>query len=312
MSFKKATLAAAVAATFVGGLAVVDTASAGTVAAGTYDLVILTTPVNSVTLTSNSGATSISTSFNTGSQGNWNSSFTFGGALPGSTSQGMTDNGATSNGVGSGIAADGFAGIIGVNISSGGVMTFTGGAIAGGPMTGLIDLTTGAMTFTPSGRLGTVSSFPALIDEAWNIDNADPCTTTGCNNDGNTVYSSFTTGSAVTLSGGTANGKVFSATADQNADGITDYLGVLVSAGNVGTAFGGFFGAEYLEAWRVRLLSTTVANQHSGFNVDTVFGTAGGDFAQYTKPAVVPVPAAVWLFGSGLLGLVGIARRKAK
>ena len=27
-------------------------------------------------------------------------------------------------------------------------------------------------------------------------------------------------------------------------------------------------------------------------------------------PAVVPVPAAVWLFGSGLLGLVGMARRK--
>jgi len=24
----------------------------------------------------------------------------------------------------------------------------------------------------------------------------------------------------------------------------------------------------------------------------------------------VPVPAAVWLFGSGLLGLIGIARRK--
>ena len=32
----------------------------------------------------------------------------------------------------------------------------------------------------------------------------------------------------------------------------------------------------------------------------------GSDFGQ----AVVPVPAAVWLFGSGLLGLVGIARRK--
>jgi len=27
-------------------------------------------------------------------------------------------------------------------------------------------------------------------------------------------------------------------------------------------------------------------------------------------PAVVPVPAAMWLFGSGLLGLVGVARRK--
>jgi hypothetical protein len=29
-------------------------------------------------------------------------------------------------------------------------------------------------------------------------------------------------------------------------------------------------------------------------------------------PPVVPVPAAVWLFGSGLLGLVGVARRKRK
>jgi len=25
---------------------------------------------------------------------------------------------------------------------------------------------------------------------------------------------------------------------------------------------------------------------------------------------VVPIPAAVWLFGSGLLGLIGIARRR--
>lgn len=30
-----------------------------------------------------------------------------------------------------------------------------------------------------------------------------------------------------------------------------------------------------------------------------------------TTYTVVPVPAAVWLFGSGLLGLVGVARRKA-
>lgn len=29
----------------------------------------------------------------------------------------------------------------------------------------------------------------------------------------------------------------------------------------------------------------------------------------YTESTVVPVPAAVWLFGSGLLGLVGVARR---
>ena len=37
-------------------------------------------------------------------------------------------------------------------------------------------------------------------------------------------------------------------------------------------------------------------------------GTA--DFSFDFKVAAVPIPAAAWLFGSGLLGLVGIARRK--
>jgi hypothetical protein len=36
-------------------------------------------------------------------------------------------------------------------------------------------------------------------------------------------------------------------------------------------------------------------------------GVTSGFFGGST---VVPVPAAVWLFGSGLLGLIGIARRK--
>ena len=31
----------------------------------------------------------------------------------------------------------------------------------------------------------------------------------------------------------------------------------------------------------------------------------------YTNVSAVPVPAAVWLFGSGLIGLIGLARRKA-
>jgi hypothetical protein len=35
-------------------------------------------------------------------------------------------------------------------------------------------------------------------------------------------------------------------------------------------------------------------------------------FGTVSDAAVIPVPAAVWLFGSGLLGLVGVARRKAK
>ncbi len=35
-----------------------------------------------------------------------------------------------------------------------------------------------------------------------------------------------------------------------------------------------------------------------------------GVLSAYTPISTVPVPAAVWLFGSGLLGLVGVARRK--
>jgi hypothetical protein len=39
-----------------------------------------------------------------------------------------------------------------------------------------------------------------------------------------------------------------------------------------------------------------------------------GDFGWLlvSDPVVVPVPAAVWLFGSGLLGLIGVARRKVR
>ncbi len=39
-------------------------------------------------------------------------------------------------------------------------------------------------------------------------------------------------------------------------------------------------------------------------------GVAGGVVDSIGAASAVPVPAAVWLFGSGLLGLVGIARRK--
>ena len=40
-------------------------------------------------------------------------------------------------------------------------------------------------------------------------------------------------------------------------------------------------------------------------------GAFAGFNANFDFVAPVPVPAAVWLFGSGLLGLVGVARRKA-
>ena len=44
------------------------------------------------------------------------------------------------------------------------------------------------------------------------------------------------------------------------------------------------------------------------FDASTAFD--GQDVSTLSAYAVVPVPAAVWLFGSGLIGLVGLARRK--
>jgi hypothetical protein len=47
--------------------------------------------------------------------------------------------------------------------------------------------------------------------------------------------------------------------------------------------------------------------------VETVSLSQGGlTFAGNTPPPPVPLPAAVWLLGSGLLGLTGVARRKLK
>ena len=42
-------------------------------------------------------------------------------------------------------------------------------------------------------------------------------------------------------------------------------------------------------------------------NTNWDFGNNGGGF---TPPSQVPVPAAMWLFGSGLIGLIGIQRKK--
>jgi len=282
------------------------------VADGYYDLVIRTTAINSTS--------SGNTSFNVGTDGNWQSTFTFGGT-PGGTSNGMTDNdthvlSADNIYHGSGIVNDGLgvngentAGVIGILVSG------TNFSVVGeSTMSGTID-DLGNMTFDPTGRLGATADFPALYDNAWNIDN---WSATGATT--NTSWQTFTTNSTSDGDKGTINGAdVTLHNGDKNGDGVDDYKAVLVSSGRCGLEWGdpGFFGCFYYETWKIDLLSQTEGTVHNGFNVDTIFQTAGGNFAQYTANSdvalpgpVVPIPAAVWLFGSGLLGLVGVARRK--
>lgn len=64
------------------------------------------------------------------------------------------------------------------------------------------------------------------------------------------------------------------------------------------------------------IISTTVdtaGNFTANWQAQVIGGAYNGQTADWTVTGIVstvPVPSAVWLFGSGLLGLAGIARRK--
>ncbi len=59
-----------------------------------------------------------------------------------------------------------------------------------------------------------------------------------------------------------------------------------------------------------RYVNTDFLN--NGGNVADLSNTRAFSVEGFVPPAQIPVPAAIWLFGSGLLGLVGIARRRQR
>jgi hypothetical protein len=282
----------------LGAAAVAPQASAVILTDGMYNVYVNVTPVTST----GSGQTL----YDFGTDGAWNSSFSFGGAVPASGnlgSYGLTDNGATSGtGQGSSINGDGYAGFWSIIVSGTSVTfqsfaqdtifnTALGDFAQYGTVTGAgtIDQTTGAMTITPTGRLAATNS-PVLTDNSWNIDDCD-ASFIGCVDNGNTAWSALATGTATSYSATgvaiTINGAAITSLGDVDSDGFADYSAILVSGGRLGSAWINW-GASYFETYNVRIESNTIIESW------------------------VPVPPAIWLFGSGILGLGAMARRKRR
>ncbi len=194
---------------------------------------------------------------------------------------------------GSGIVGDGLMGKIGFTLSNTGAMTVTWYSqdsylgTAGGTfyldhgsnplseMSGTID-SSGSVAFTPTGRMGLAAKYASnLGTEPWNLDDTSDGKGTG-------LYTPFTTGTSTNRDQGSL-APAFTLTGTALTDaGANKWTGTLVSAGNIGSHWGtGFNNTQYSELWDVNI-------------------------------APVPIPAAAWLFGSGLLGLVGVARRRGK
>lgn len=63
---------------------------------------------------------------------------------------------------------------------------------------------------------------------------------------------------------------------------------------------------DFDATYRLQMTSTAYTKVDAGY-----FASSQRDFsATISAVSAVPVPAAVWLFGSGLIGLIGLARRK--
>ncbi|MAT64073.1 MAG: hypothetical protein CMN57_00315 [Gammaproteobacteria bacterium] len=222
--------------------------------------------------------------------------FTFGDCAIGGTGN-VADNDITVRGNGTGVAGDGLVGQISFTVAADGNTliidslqqdTYTG--TAGGNFALNTDASSSSGFISDSGevslslaRSGYPQFFSYLDGSPWNIDDSTVATNAGT---ATNTWDVLTTGTSTNLDPSTGDPNASGTGVALSSSGAGMWSGMVVNFGNVGAGWGSFDNTPYSEK----------------FNI-TVNGVAAT-----TSP--VPVPAAVWLFGSGMLGLVGIARRR--
>jgi len=158
--------------------------------------------------------------------------------------------------------------------------------------------------FSVNGQIGA-----AAAENSWGLSVGDIFTASGQFDD--SVFS--------TVDDGTGT-KIFDFTSPTNNMTITfgntlytDGMDVFGGANMFLTAAGAFDGISYLSTLADPGFESTgfVGGPFDVSGTDSTGFTDGTwDVDSYAQVAAVPVPAAIWLFGSGLIGLAGIGRRK--
>ena len=170
-----------------------------------------------------------------------------------------------------------------------------------GPTTAFTS-TTGTVTqqLSGPGQIDTWSFFGAQGNDYTNVSGGGTpitgSTTNGLNMSGWNVY--WNGAGPIPMSSG--------AWTPGNATALGVPTGYTFSNGVAQFSWDGVYGDSYTLNYAATVSGATGAAQ--GFNGVKYFLHLTGTVMK--APATVPLPAAVWLFGSGLLGLTGIARRK--
>lgn len=207
----------------------------------------------------------------------------------------IPDNGLTSGGIGGGIAGDGLVGVIEFTMIDGNnfsITSYSQDSYLFTPVgTKSIDVDSlasmsghisdsGDITLDVTGRISHWSFFDSLGIQPWNIDDSEIIAAQSIPQSG--LYDQFTSGTAFNWDPsvpGVLNTEITGQALTSVAPG--EWTGTIVMAGNVGKDWLFFDGTPYTEAFNIRLTA-------------------------------VPVPAAIWLFLSGLLGLAGFTKRKVR